>query len=103
ILISKEGGKNRMGIIDRNQAEEMAWQGYVGSQTPEEFLAISRGQGHDTTEAAVLSYVGTLEVGSTLFEKDDRWTFDDLPDLLLGYTQRYSPNEFQGEENGTNA
>lgn len=45
----------------RRRAMEMtagqAWEGFVGSQTPAEFIQISREQGHTTTEAAVVAYV----------------------------------------------
>jgi hypothetical protein len=47
-----------MTILNASAAE--MWAGYVGSQTPAEFLEISRQQGHTTAEAAVTAYVADI-------------------------------------------
>lgn len=36
------------------------WAGFVGSQTPQEFIEISRQKGYTTTEQAVAAYVREL-------------------------------------------
>ena len=36
------------------------WAGFVGSQTPAEFMEISREQGHTTAQEAVAAYVADI-------------------------------------------
>lgn len=90
-----------MNIVDRYEAETRAWEGFVGSHTPEEFMEISRDQGCVTAEDAVNDYVKSLpdlmgpdapKPGEPLFDNESGWKADDLPDLLLGYIQRKLPD-----------
>lgn len=72
------GSPNSSRLYD---VQAQAWEGYVGNQSPEEFMGISRQTGHGTIEDAVDSYVSEME--------EDR---DDLPgdlrELLQGYIER---------------
>lgn len=64
-----------------------AWEGFVGSQTPEEFMRISRQQGHATVEAAVAAYIAEIP---TLFDmtEDERNAIPaNLADLLTACIQ----------------
>lgn len=87
-----------MAVIDRRQAETMAWHYFVGSQSPKEFVESAQAEGM-TIEEAVEDYVKQipnmfdLEVKEEdpLFEGNTEppvWTFGDLPRLLQGYIER---------------
>lgn len=49
------------------------WQGFVGSQTPDEFMEISRQRGYVTAEEAVATYVRELP---------DMFPYDEITDQL---------------------
>lgn len=44
----------------RSLTHYQAWEGYVGSQTPVEFMRYSREDGHLTVEAATVAYANDL-------------------------------------------
>ena len=56
------------------------WAGFVGSQTPQEFIEISRSKGYTTTEEAVAAYVRELP---DMFPYDEI-TADQLPEIEKG-------------------
>lgn len=87
------------GVITRRQAEEMAWEAWVGSQTPEEFMAAS---GDELIDQAVSEYIRDFpfmfddykpcDPKALLFPEENLeppfWRWEDLHGLLAGYIRR---------------
>lgn len=67
-----------------------AWDSWVGSQTPAEFMQISKDQGHATVEAAVADYVAA--VPSIWPESKDQIP-ENLADLLQKFIEEYQAAE----------
>jgi len=67
------------------------WAGFVGSQSPAEFMEVSRSKGYNTAEEAVAAYVRELP---NMFPDDDI-TADQLPEIhdgLLRYLAEHGIN-----------
>lgn len=73
----------------RNRAEVAeAWEGWVGSQTPAEFLRISAEMGHDTVERAVAAYIADLP---NIFPEEAERIPSNLADILTAFIENYEP------------
>lgn len=59
-----------------------AWDGFVGSQTPEEFMRISREEGLNTVEAAVAAYIADIPNLFSMTDEERQAIPADLADLL---------------------
>lgn len=59
-----------------------AWEGYVGSQTPAEFMELSRERGHTSIEAAVDAY---LQESAFMFTHLSREERNEARRLLIEY------------------
>ena len=63
-----------------------AWEGFVGSQEVEEFLAISRDKGYNTPEAAVAAYLDE-SYEDLVQDIEHPISRDALEELLLRYIE----------------
>lgn len=78
---------------------EDAWQGFIGSQSVQEFLEISRERGYHTPEEAVAAYLDE-SYGDLTADIEDPISRDELESLLLRYIERtlsydWGPELFQ--------
>ena len=86
----------RWRVIEDNGGEPTmtpgeAWEGFVGSQDVDEFLAISRDKGHHTPEAAVAAYLDE-SYEDLVRDIEHPISRDALEELLLRYIEMNLPS-----------
>lgn len=70
-----------------------AWEGYVGDQTPQEFMEISASKGFSTIEQAVADYVADLPD----IQPDVEFEEGDLEQIAVLLAQYIRQNTTQGK------
>jgi hypothetical protein len=77
-----------------NLTPSAAWEGFVGSQTPQEFMDISRQRGYETVVAAVAAYVAeATDIFGDLTDQER----ETAAELLTQYIEDDAPKQASRE------